>query len=194
MTIEPGRTLDEGRIPGASLRELGLINWIFTKLAARVIKAPRMHLFTALGQHKRLFRFWYLYGAVLYWGKLPRPETELVILRVAHLRNCEYELQQHRRIAERYRVHADLQAKIFAWPDTDGLSARQQALLRATDEFVTARAVSTATWDTLAAYLSRRQLIEFCMLAAQYDSLATVISILDVPLDFPLDPPMESAS
>jgi AhpD family alkylhydroperoxidase len=179
--------IDEGRIPGASLRQLGLINWLFNKLAARVIKAPRMHLFTALGQHKRLFRWWYLYGAVLYWGKLPRQETELVILRVAHLRNCEYELQQHRRIGERYGVTPELQAKIFAWPNPDGLSARRQALLTATDEFVNTRAISNETWAALSGHLNRRQLIEFCMLAAQYDSLATVISVLEVPLDFPLD-------
>ena len=178
---------DEGRIPGAGLRQLGLINWLFNKLAARVIRAPRMHLFTALGQHKRLFRWWYLYGAVLYWGKLPRPETELVILRVAHLRNCEYELQQHRRIGERYGVTPELQAKIFSWPNADGLSPRRQALLTATDEFVNTRGISNDTWATLSGHLNRRQLIEFCMLAAQYDSLATVISVLEVPLDFPLD-------
>ena len=190
MTTEHDRGAlesNEGRIPGASLRELGLINWVFNWIAAQVIRAPRMHLFTALGQNKRLFRFWYLYGAVLYWGTLQRPDTELVILRVAHLRGCEYELQQHRRIGERYGVTADLQAKIFSWPDSDGLSPRRQALLNATDEFVTERTIGRATWDTLSAHLSRRQLIEFCMLAAQYDSLATVISVLEVPLDFPLE-------
>ena len=190
MTTEHDRGAlgaNEGRIPGASLRELGLINWVFNKIAAWVIRAPRMHLFTALGQHKRLFRFWYLYGAVLYAGKLPRPDTELVILRVAHLRDCEYELQQHRRFGARFGVPAELQAKIFSWPDSDGLSPRRQALLNATDEFVTKRTISRDTWDALSAHLSRRQLIEFCMLAAQYDSLATVISVLEIPLDFPLE-------
>lgn len=176
-----------GRIPGASLRQLGLINWIVNKIAALVIKAPRMNLFTALGQHKRLFLPWYFYGAVLYAGKLPRHETELVILRVAHLRGCEYELQQHRRFGERFGVPAELQAKIFAWPDADGLSPRRQALLNATDEFVTARNISPDTWAALSAHLTRPQLIEFCLLAGQYDSLATVITVLDVPLDFPLD-------
>lgn len=179
--------VSEGRIPGARLRQLGLINWVFNKIAARVIRAPRMHLFTALGQHKRLFRFWYLYGAVLYAGKLPRPDTELVILRVAHLRKCEYELQQHRRFGERFGVPAELQDKIFDWPDSDGLSPRRQALLQATDEFVTQRTVTPQTWEALSGHLNHRQLIEFCMLAAQYDSLATVISVLQIPLDFPLE-------
>jgi AhpD family alkylhydroperoxidase len=182
MTSEDG-----GRIPGGSLRQLGLINWLVNKIAALVIKAPRMHLFTALGQHKRLFLPWYFYGAVLYAGKLPRPDTELVILRVAHLRGCEYELQQHRRFGERFGVPADLQAKIFAWPDSEGLSPRRQALLNATDEFVTTKNISRETWAVLAQHLTRPQLIEFCLLAGQYDTLATVITVLEVPLDFPSD-------
>ena len=44
-----------------------------------------------------------------------------MILRVGHLRNCEYELQQHRRLARSRGVDADMQAKIFEGPDADGL-------------------------------------------------------------------------
>ncbi len=84
------------------------------KIAARVIRAPKMHLFTTLGQHRRLFWAWFLFGSVVYAGRLPRPETEMVILRVAHLRDCEYELQQHRRFAARRGVPEGLQEKIFA--------------------------------------------------------------------------------
>ena len=43
---------------------------------------------------------WLPFGAyLLYVGKLPRKDAEVVILRVGHLRDCEYELQQHRRLA-----------------------------------------------------------------------------------------------
>jgi len=36
---------------------------------------------------------------LLNWGKLPKRDKELVILRVGHLRSSEYEVQQHRRLA-----------------------------------------------------------------------------------------------
>jgi AhpD family alkylhydroperoxidase len=176
-----------GRIPDGGLRQLGLINWVINKIAARVIRAPRMHLFTALGQHKRLFWAWFFFGSVLYAGRLPRPDTELVILRVAHLRDCEYELQQHRRFGARRGVAPEVQDKIFGWPDSEGLSPRRQALLNATDEFVNKRTISRDTWEALSRHLSARQLIEFCMLAGQYDSLATVISALEIPLDYPAE-------
>jgi 4-carboxymuconolactone decarboxylase len=78
------------------------------------------------------------------------------------------------------------QQAIFAWPDSpDGLSDRHRALLRATDEFVNNRSISSEVWEQLAGHLDRRQLIEFCMLAGQYDGLAATMSALNIPLDHP---------
>ena len=73
-----------------------------------------------------------------------------MILRVGHLRDCEYELQQHRRLARTRGVDAELQAKIFEGPDAEGLTDRQRALITATDEFVITRAMSPETWAALA--------------------------------------------
>ncbi|MEE9243186.1 MAG: carboxymuconolactone decarboxylase family protein, partial [Mycobacterium sp.] len=110
---------------------------------------------------------------------------ETVILRVGHLRECEYELQQHRRLARSRGLNAEVQARIFEGPDADGLTDRQRVLITATDEFVVTRGVSAQTWQALAGHFTKPQLIEFCLLAAQYDGLAATISTLGVPLDFP---------
>ncbi|MDI3312846.1 MAG: carboxymuconolactone decarboxylase family protein [Mycobacterium sp.] len=181
-----------GRIPSGGLRELGPVNWLLAKFAARTVRVPEMHLFTTLGRHRRLFRVWLAYSGVLLRGRLPRADTELVILRVAQLRACGYELQHHRRMARRRGLDAKTQDAIVAWPQGTGepgdrLTPRQQALLRATDEFVTNRSISAGTWQALTCHFDLRQLIEFCMLAAQYDGLAATISALDVPLDHPQD-------
>jgi AhpD family alkylhydroperoxidase len=175
------------RIPSdGSLRELGLINWAFCKLAARRTRVPQVHLFTTLGINKPLLWTWLPYsGYLLYIGKLSRRDAELVILRVGHLRNCEYELQQHRRLARSRGVDPELQAKIFEGPDAEGLSDSQRALITATDEFVVTRGVSPETWATLSEHLTKAQLIEFCILAGQYDGLAATIATLNIPLDYP---------
>jgi AhpD family alkylhydroperoxidase len=178
-----------GRIPSGRFRDLGLINWILAKSAARTVGAPQMHLFTTLGQHKRLFLAMTPYAALLLRGRLPQADTELVILRVAHLRGSEYELQHHRKMGRRRGLSDETQAIIFAWPnpaeDFSGLTPRQQALLSATDEFINNRSISAEVWQQLASHLDRRQLIEFCMLAGQYDGLAATMSALDIPLDNP---------
>lgn len=177
-----------GRIPSGRFRELGPINWVLAKLGARTVRAPEFHLFTTLGQRRLLFWAWAFYGARLLRGRLPTIDTELVILRVGHLRACEYELQHHRRLARKAGLDISLQAAIFAWPDVgaaDQLSERQRTLLAATDEFVKERTITDGTWQRLASHLDRRQLIEFCLLASQYDGLAATMSALEIPLDNP---------
>jgi AhpD family alkylhydroperoxidase len=174
------------RIPPGGFKELGPINWAFCKLAARRIRVPRANLFNVLGQHKLLFLAWLPFsGYLLYVGKLSRKDAELVILRVGHLRDCEYELQQHRRLARGRGVDTELQARIFQGPDAEGLTDRERVLITATDEFVITRSMSPETWSALSNLLSRAQLIEFCTLAGQYDALAATMATLKIPLDFP---------
>jgi AhpD family alkylhydroperoxidase len=175
-----------GRLPPGRFRQLGPINWVFAKVGARTMGVPEMHLFTTLGQRQLLFWTWAVYNGRLLRGRLPVTDTELVILRVGHLRNCEYELQHHRRLARKRGLDPQTQAAIFAWPDeSDKLSARQRALLAATDEYVQDRTVTDATWQQLASHLDRRQLIEFCLLTSHYDGLAATMSALAIPLDHP---------
>lgn len=174
------------RIPAGGFRELGPINWAISRLMARGIRAPQMHLFAVLGQRKLLFFSWLPFsGLLLGRGKLPREDTELVILRVAHLRDCGYELQHHTRMAKRFGLDDASQAKIFEGPGAEGLTHRQRVLLTATDEFVNARRISDETWAALSRYLDSPQLIEFCTLAGQYDALAATMATLNIPLDYP---------
>lgn len=183
---QPPAKTEPTRVPPGGRRELGLFGWLICKLAARIWAVPEIHLFTVFGQHRRLFWAWAPFGGVLLRrGRLPRRDTEMVILRVGHLRNSEYELQQHRRIALKRGVDSETQAAVFAWPATDGLSPRYQALLTGVDELLATRAISDETWQRLAGYLDRRQLMEFVMLVGQYDALAMWLNTLGVPLDYP---------
>lgn len=174
------------RIPPGGRRELGWFTWLFCGLAARVWRVPEFHLFTVLGQHQRLFWTWGPFaGVLLRRGRLPEADTELAILRVGQVRGCPYELQQHRRIALRRGVDAQTQAGIFRWPQSAGLSGRQEALLIAVDELLADRTLSDASWRLLAGFYDRRQLIEFVTLVGQYDALAMTLNTLGVPLDYP---------
>lgn len=174
------------RIPPGGRQELGFLGWWFCKLSARAWGVPEVHLFTMLAQHRRLFWPWLPFsGILLRRGRLPETDTELAILRVGHLRASEYELQQHRRIALRRGVSAAEQTAIFAWPQDQGLSPRQQVLLTAVDQLVKERMISDPVWQQLSSYLDRRQLIEFVTLVGQYDALALTLNNLGVQMDFP---------
>jgi AhpD family alkylhydroperoxidase len=177
---------DVARIRPGGRRELGLLNWTISRIAARAIRAPQMHLFTTLGRHRLLFLAFLPYsGVLLNWGKLPKADKELVILRVGHLRGSQYELQQHRRLARSRGLDEATQQRIFAGPVAEGLTERQRALLRAVDEFVSERDLSDATFAELSGHLNQKQIIEFCALAGHYDAIAGILATLRVPMDFP---------
>lgn len=181
MTSEPARIPTTG-----SVRELGPVSWVIARVGARQIRAPRFHLMDVLGKHTLLQLAFLPYsGVLLYWGKLSRKDAELVILRVGHLRNSEYELQQHRRLARTRGVDDALQASVFEGPHADGLNDRQRLLIEAVDDFVLNREISEPTWNSLTQYYNHKQLIELCLLTGQYDTLAATIASLRVPLDFP---------
>ncbi len=178
------------RVSPGGRKELGRVNWLIARNAAGKIQGGgEMHPFTVLGQHRWLFRaFWLYSGQLLGRGKLGLADKELVVLRVAHLRNSKYELQQHTQLGRKRGVDNALQDRIFAGPDAEGLTDRQRVLLRAVDEFVTQRDMSDGAFAQLAKYLDQQQIIEFCCLAAHYDGIAAVLATLRVPLDYPEEP------
>ena len=117
-------------------------------------------------------------------GKLPRRDTELVILRVAHLRSCAYEWEHHVRLGRRAGLSAEEVQRVTAGPDA-GWGPREAALLTAVDELHRDRDVADATWERLREHLEDRHLIELVLLAGHYEMLATAIRTLRIEPDRP---------
>lgn len=172
--------MNQPRIAPGGLRELGLVNYAFCTVAGRVIGGERPHVFTTLGRQRRLFRGWlHFSGRLMPGGLLPRHESELVILRIATLRDCEYERRHHVRIGRRAGVtqlqidHLD----DLTWP---GWTPRELALLQAATQVVETKGIDDAAWAELTAHLDEPRLIELLLLCGQYDSLATTLLTLRV--------------
>jgi alkylhydroperoxidase family enzyme len=116
-------------------------------------------------------------------GKLPRRETELVILRVAHLRDSKYEFDHHVRLGRRAGlVEADID-RVKKGPETPGWSAREQAILTVVDALHREGDIDDATWSALRHHLDDRECIELIMLAGHYEMLATFIATLRIEPD-----------
>ncbi|GAA1909122.1 carboxymuconolactone decarboxylase family protein [Williamsia serinedens] len=171
------------RIPPGRLRELGPVNWAFCRIASRVVGVPDMHIFSTLGRTGGLFRGWLHHSARLMpFGPLSRLDTEMVIIRVAALRECGYELDHHLRLGRRAGIDADLAARIQKGPDALE-SERSRVLLTAVDELVADRDISDPTWEALSRHLTERERIGLLLLVGNYDSLATTISTLRIERD-----------
>ncbi|WP_375003096.1 carboxymuconolactone decarboxylase family protein [Aeromicrobium sp. CTD01-1L150] len=168
------------RIAPGGLRELGVVNHLICALAGRVIGGQRPNVFTTLGRRRGLFRAWLMYSATMMpGGKLPRTETEMVILHVAALRGCEYEQGHHRRLGRRVGL---TQEQVDHTDDAgwSGWSSRQRTLLTAAGELVRDKDLSDSTWAAVREQLDEPAAIELLMLVGQYDSLATTLMTLRV--------------
>jgi AhpD family alkylhydroperoxidase len=175
------------RIAPGGRREVGLATWALAHAAGRVAGTRPPHLFLTLGRHRRLFRGWLRFaGRLMPRGTLPRRETELVILRVAHLRGCAYEHEHHVRLARRARVPDDDIARVADGPGAAGWTPRERAILAAVDELHARGDLSDAAWDALRAHLAEPELIELVLLAGHYEMLATAITTLRIQPDRPI--------
>ena len=65
--------------------DLGWRNFVVTRVLGAATGGRPANVFTTLGRHEHLFRRWLRFaGALMPGGRLPRVDTELLILRVAH--------------------------------------------------------------------------------------------------------------
>ena len=169
------------RIPPARPRELRPLARIVAQLSGRVTGVGPPNIFTTLGQHPRLFRAWLYYSAHLMpFGRLPRRDAELVILRVAWRCRSVYEWRQHVPLALRVGLTAEQIHGIAGHDSMNGFTDRQRALLAVSDDLLAQRAMLESTWRNVRATLTDREVIEVCLLIGHYQGLASAIGGLAI--------------
>jgi AhpD family alkylhydroperoxidase len=174
------------RVAPGTRAEVGLPNWLFARLSGRVTGTEPPNLFLTLGRHRRLFLAWAHFGGRLMpGGRLPRRETEMVILRVAHLRSCEYELHHHRRLAARSGLEEREMSDVLEDPTAGSWTPRERAVLAAVDELHATEDLADPTWAALRQHLDEAQAIELVLLVGHYRMLATAIRTLRIATDQP---------
>jgi alkylhydroperoxidase family enzyme len=181
----------QARIQPGTAREIGRVNFAIARLVGAATGGPPPHVFTTLARHRRLFRRWLRFaGALMPGGTLPRAESELMILRVAHNCGSEYEWRHHQRLGRAAGLTAEEVERVRRGPDAEGWSPRQRLLLRAADELHSDRTLSDELWAELRPQLSDAELIELCMLIGHYEMLAMTLNSLQVEPDpLPSGPP-----
>jgi alkylhydroperoxidase family enzyme len=172
------------RIPPGTAREIGRVNYGLARLIGAATGGGPPNVFTTLGRHRGLFRKWLRFaGALMPGGVLPRADTELLILRVAHNSHSEYEWRQHERLAATAGLSPEEIERVRRGPEAAGWTPRQALLLRAADELHADRTLSEGLWSELRPLLDDRELIELCMLVGHYEMLAMTLNSLAVEPD-----------
>jgi alkylhydroperoxidase family enzyme len=176
----------EPRIAPGDRAQLGWRNFVVTRILAVATGGRPPNLFTTLGRHRRLFCRWLRFAAALMpGGRLPRIDSELVILRVAHNCRSDYEWRHHERLGRLAGLSAADVERVRQGPDAEGWTPRQALLLRAVDALHAERDIPDELWSALRAELSDTDLIELCLLAGHYEMLAMTLNALRVQPDPP---------
>jgi AhpD family alkylhydroperoxidase len=163
---------------------VGLLNAAILRLIGLATGGRAPNVFTTLARRRGLFRRWLWFaGGLMPGGKLPRADTELVILRVAHNTGSEYEWAQHERIARSAGLSEEEIARVRSGAGASGWSLRQALLLRAVDELRHDSRIGPEVWNGLARHLDEVELIELCLLAGHYGMLAGALNSLEVEPD-----------
>ena len=159
-------------------------------LPARRDDRPKgLNVLGTLARYPALTRAYHTFnGHVQFATTLSTRQRELLVLRVATLRECEYEWAQHAVLAGDAGLSAEEIARVAAGPDAPEWSVLERSLLAAVDELIAEAAVSDTTWAALARELDERQLMDLVFTVGAYEVLAMALRSFGVELDEDLRP------
>lgn len=142
------------------------------------------NLLGTFAHHPELIRAYHTFnGHILFGTTLSLRQRELLVLRVAAVRQADYEWAQHRVLAGDVGIAPDEIERVRQGPDAGGWSAFEVALMRAVDELVCDAAITDDTWAVLADELDGPQLMDLVFTVGAYDLLAMAMRSFGVELD-----------
>ena len=122
-------------------------------------------------------------GHVLFATTLTPRQRELLVLRVAALRDSAYEWAQHAVIAGDNGIDEEEVARVATGPDAPGWSPLDRAMLRAVDELVHDATITDTTWAVLSGSFDDQQLLDLVFTVGAYEVLAMALRVCGTPLD-----------
>ena len=150
-----------------------------------------LNVLGTLAHHPKLTVAYHTFnGQVQFGTTLTLRQRELLVLRVAAVRDCPYEWAQHVVIAGDVGISPAEIERIGTGPDAPGWTAHEAALLRAVDELVADARIAGSTWAALAVEFDERQLMDVIFTVGAYETLAMFIRSVEMDLDEDLRPPV----
>ena len=149
-----------------------------------VAQGRTFNVFTTMVNHPDLFRRWLVFANhILFKSTLGVRDREILILRIAHLADCEYEWRQHVEIARQGGMSDAEIGAVREGSEAACWSENERALLDATDELKRDTHLSDAAWEALAAHYDKRQIMDVVFTVGQYNMLAMALNALGVQVD-----------
>jgi alkylhydroperoxidase family enzyme len=146
---------------------------------------PRaLNLLGVFAHHPALVRAYHGFnGHILFATTLSLRQRELLVLRVAAVREAEYEWLQHKVIAADIGMPEEEVERVAEGPEAEGWSPLDAALLRAVDELLADARIGESTWAVLSDELDAQQLLDLVFTVGAYETLAMAMRTFGVEVD-----------
>jgi 4-carboxymuconolactone decarboxylase len=136
-----------------------------------------------LVQHPDFYQVFIPFLTKLMSGSLlPPRDREILILRSLGLCGESYEEHHHMRIGQALGMSAD-EAAAARDGKAAAFAARDQMLIKATEELVNERCLSDATWALLAKEYTANQMIEVVFLVGSFTMMSMATNSFGMPID-----------
>jgi alkylhydroperoxidase family enzyme len=137
-----------------------------------------------LAHHPALTRAFNTFnGHILFATTLSPRQRELLVLRVASLRDAAYEWTQHVVMAGEAGLTSDEVQRVREGSGAEGWSPLDRALVAAAEELVANARIGDDTWAGLRAELDDQQLMDVVFTVGAYEVVAMAFKSFDVELD-----------
>jgi 4-carboxymuconolactone decarboxylase len=161
-----------------------LLSRLITAIAKKITKGRSYNFMRVLSINGRLHIPYLIWNSrVMPRGKLPRQQTEAVILRTAWLCGSEYEWTQHKAIGRGVGMTPEQIAAAGPEPASDHFDAQTKLMLGGVEELLTDHKLSDATYEALRAELPPKLILEYVMLVGTYSALAGALNSFGAPLE-----------
>jgi alkylhydroperoxidase family enzyme len=122
-------------------------------------------------------------GHILYATTLTERQREILVLRVAVLRESAYLWAQHVFLGRDAGLTDEEMGRIAFGPEAPFFEPLETALIRCVDELVDDGAIGAETWAVLAAELDAQQLLDVVFTVGCYNTVAWMFRSFDLEVD-----------
>lgn len=138
---------------------------------------------TQLHHPELMKRYFPFLDFLLHEGSLPPRYRELAILRVAWLRQAEYEWTQHVMIARTVGISDDEIRQVAGTFDASRWDRPDGLVIQAVGELIESAGMSDEIWNGLMTCLDQKQMVELIHVVGNYDLIAMFMNSTGMELE-----------
>lgn len=163
------------RIPLVETSSDPTVQQVFARKEAEVGRVP--HIYQALANAPLMLKAWADIAYPLrYDATTPRDLRELVILRVAHLREAPFELAAHTRLAREASLAEEKIDAVAEWRAADVFTATERAALDLADAMTTSNQVPDEVMARVRERFGPGETVELVLTVGFYQCVSTVLA------------------